>query len=469
MNIAIVHYHLKPGGVTNVIKHQIDALSDQCKILLITGELSDPPIHDNTIQIRGLGYDTASAKFLNPEKIANTLSQALSSAFGDKCDLLHIHNPMLAKNSNFLAILKSMQQKGYTLFLQVHDFAEDGRPLAYYFNEPYIANCHYGVINSRDYDLLLQSGLKAEGLHLLPNTVDPISTNSNIPIKKSRVLYPVRAIRRKNIGEAILLSLFFSGKTLSITLPPNSPADMKSYNGWKDFVLENNLDVEFESGLRANFQTLISSSDFLISTSITEGFGFSFLEPWTADKMLWGRSIPDVCRDFKKNGVDLDHLYQRLHIPASWIGKDALLHTFMSCISENSKKFNVEINKKQTQNFFLNKIESGGIDFGLLGENFQKKAISKILSSKKNKELIIDFNPYLTKPGFEFSNTKLISNNKKAVLQNYSKAIYKNNLIKIYKKVTSHSVTHCIDKNILASYFLKSDNFSLLKWGDYVE
>ncbi|MBW2364952.1 MAG: glycosyltransferase family 1 protein, partial [Deltaproteobacteria bacterium] len=408
-------------------------------------------------------------KFLNPEKIANTLSQALSSAFGDKCDLLHIHNPMLAKNSIFLAILKSMQQKGYTLFLQVHDFAEDGRPLAYYFNEPYIANCHYGVINSRDYDLLLQSGLKAEGLHLLPNTVDPISTNSNIPIKKSRVLYPVRAIRRKNIGEAILLSLFFSGKTLSITLPPNSPADMKSYNGWKDFVLENNLDVEFESGLRANFQTLISSSDFLISTSITEGFGFSFLEPWTADKMLWGRSIPDVCRDFKKNGVDLDHLYQRLHIPASWIGKDALLHTFMSCISENSKKFNVEINKKQTQNFFLNKIESGGIDFGLLGENFQKKAISKILSSKKNKELIIDFNPYLTKPGFEFSNTKLISNNKKAVLQNYSKAIYKNNLIKIYKKVTSHSVTHCINKNILASYFLKSDNFSLLKWGDYVE
>ncbi|MBW1642458.1 MAG: glycosyltransferase family 1 protein, partial [Deltaproteobacteria bacterium] len=62
MNIAIVHYHLKPGGVTNVIKHQIDALSDQCKILLFTGELSDPPIHDNTIQIPGLGYDAASAK-----------------------------------------------------------------------------------------------------------------------------------------------------------------------------------------------------------------------------------------------------------------------------------------------------------------------------------------------------------------------------------------------------------------------
>ena len=469
MNIAIVHYHLKPGGVTNVIKHQIEALSDQCEVLLITGELADPPIHGNTIQIPGLGYNAGSATFPHPEKTADTLSQKISSVFGDECDLLHIHNPTLAKNNHFLAILKSMQQKGYRLFLQVHDFAEDGRPLAYYSNEPYIANCHYGTINSRDYRLLLQSGLKTEGLHLLPNTVDPISKKSEKPINKSRILYPVRAIRRKNIGEAILLSFFFSGKTLSITLPPNSPADMKSYNGWKDFVLENNLDVEFESGLHTDFQTLISSSAFIISTSITEGFGFSFLEPWTAEKMLWGRSIPVICSDFQKNGVHLNHLYQRLHVPISWIGEDALISTFMSCFSVNSKKFNVEINEKQTQNFFLNKIESGAIDFGLLSEYFQKKVISKVLSNKRNKELIIRFNPYLTKPGFACNDTKLISNNKKAVLQNYSKTIYKNNLIKIYKKIINYSVTHCIDKNILASYFLKPDNFSLLKWDDYVE
>ncbi|MCJ7772099.1 MAG: hypothetical protein MUP22_03080, partial [Desulfobacterales bacterium] len=121
--------------MTNVIKHQLDILSDECEILLITGELIDPPIFKNTVHIPGLGYSEATGTLSHPEKIANALSQTISSAFGDKCDILHIHNPMLAKNSHFLAIVKSMQKKGYKLFLQVHDFAEDGRPLAYYYNE----------------------------------------------------------------------------------------------------------------------------------------------------------------------------------------------------------------------------------------------------------------------------------------------------------------------------------------------
>ena len=302
MKLAIIHYHLKPGGVTSVIRQQLKALSGECDVLLLTGELPDTPVYGNTKLIPGLGYTGGSPAAYNPEETADMVVKTIFETFNGKCDIIHVHNPLLAKNIHFLRMLKTLQKKGCRLFLQIHDFAEDGRPSAYYRDESYIANCHYGVINSRDYSVLNQSGLTPEGLHLLPNTVTPIHVSSAKRQQLNRILYPVRAIRRKNIGEAILLSLFFENHTLSITLPPNSPSDMIIYNGWKRFVSKNNLHVEFEAGLKNDFNVLVSSSDFFLTTSIMEGFGFSFLEPWTASKMLWGRAIPEICNDFINNG-----------------------------------------------------------------------------------------------------------------------------------------------------------------------
>lgn len=469
MKIAIVHYHLKPGGVTNVIKHQVDAISDDCDVLLLTGELPEKPIHENTRLISGLRYTTTSLNAPNPQKIAGDIFETIQSVFGGKADVLHVHNPTLAKNKYFLKILKAIQQKGCNLFLQIHDFAENGRPEAYYDVEPYTANCHYGVINSHDYKLLLQSGLKSEGLHFLPNAVVPIPLSSGMKLNKSRVLYPVRAIRRKNIGEAILISLYLDNKTLSITLPPNSDVDIKSYNNWKDFTKANNLSVEFEAGLHHDFETLIASSEFFISTSITEGFGFSFLEPWTVNKLFWGRKLKTVCSDFIQNGIYLDHLYKRLNVPVSWIGKLKLVNTYMTSIRKNSIRFNRPVNDNILKDFLLEKFNSPVIDFGLLNESFQKKVILKVLSGNKHKEVLQQINPYLSRPGKMSNEKDIVSSNRKAVLQKYNSTTYKTNLLNIYNKVINNPVIHCIDKEIITSHFLDPDNFSLLQWSDYVD
>jgi len=469
MNIALLHYHLKPGGVTNVLKHQIRALSDRCKTVLLTGDPPDTPIHDRTLHIPGLGYSGPSAHTVDPEKVAGTISEALLSHFRNGCDLIHVHNPLLAKNIYFMDILQRLQEKGYKLFLQIHDFAEDGRPSAF-FDEPYPANCHYGVINSRDYNILLESGLKPEGLHLLPNAVNPIRVPpSDVHAKnrhKKRLLYPVRAIRRKNIGEAILLSLFFNRKTLSITLPPNSPPDVKSYLGWKEFVKENGLPVEFDVGLKFDFHHLVASSDLFLTTSIMEGFGFSFLESWTGNKMLWGRILPEICSDFKNNGIRLEHLYQRLQVPVSWLESDALIETFVSRFTSHSDIFHLSVDQNKIRAYFIDTIRSGLIDMGLLNEYFQKKIISYVLSSKDNKRCLVDLNPYLTHPGRVDNESRLLSNNKSAVLKKYNIDVYQSTLINIYKKVIHNTVEHKIDKHILASRFLKPETFSLLKWGD---
>jgi hypothetical protein len=470
MKIAFIHYHLKTGGVTTVLKQQVEALGEECEVLVLSGELPDISFPADSVYIPGLGYDSQSQKIYQPEKVADDIIKAVFSKWKNGCDILHVHNPMLAKNINLLKILKALQKRGIKLFLQIHDFAEDGRPLSY-FSEEYVSDCHYGVINSRDYNILLKAGLKKQGLHKIFNTIKPINFDKKKFNSKNYVLYPIRAIRRKNIGEAILLSLFFqNNETLTITLPPNSISDIISYVGWKNFVKENNLNVEFEAGLKNDFSQLVLSAKFIITTSITEGFGFSFLEPWPAKKILWGRKLPDICHDFEKNGIALDHLYDRLPVPLEWIGKDKFYGVWKACVLKNCSLFNFKINEEEIQKSFTKITGNNNIDFGLLYEPFQKQIISHVLSSKNEAKKLIKLNPYLSSHANSLLNNKeLIQNNMNAVLNNYNRTTYKKNLLKIYSKIINNSVHQSLDKNILLSEFINLEQFSLLKWNDYVE
>ncbi len=470
MKVAFIHYHLKTGGVTTVLRQQVEALKGTCDVLVLTGDPVKTTLPVDTVHIEGLGYfDGSPQNATEPDAVATAVAKALNSKWQGGCDVLHVHNPTLAKNKNFLVILKMLQQRGIRLFLQIHDFAEDGRPLSY-FSEEYVADCHYGVINSRDYGILMKSGLKKEGLHKIFNTVKPLSSNNESIGADARILYPIRAIRRKNVGEAILLSLFFKNdETLCITLPPNSPVDIKSYNGWKRFVKEKKLNVMFDAGLHYDFKTLVQSARFLITTSITEGFGFSFLEPWTANKMLWGRKLPDICDDFEEKGIQLDHLYSRLYVPVEWIGKDRLFSKWRLCLLKNGALFNWTIDEKAISESFNGITQNGVIDVGLLDEAFQKVIISQVLSGPTSRDRLIRLNHFLLHPGEVANSTTLITNNRNKVLSNYTTARYRQNIMDIYGRIVQYDVRHRIDKHVLLSHFFNPNAFSLLKWGDYVE
>ena len=469
MKIAFIHYHLKPGGVTTVLRQQVEATLDECDSLVLASSTSESSFPCDIVNIPGLGYDRPKQNRISPEDVAASIIKAINKKWKTGCDVVHVHNPTLAKNRNFLKILKALQNRKIKLFLQIHDFAEDGRPLSYFSDDEYVADCHYGVINSRDYNILLKAGLKKEGLHKIFNTIKPLNLNSTGVTTKECVLYPIRAIRRKNVGEAILLSLFFkNNEALAITLPPNSPADIKSYAGWKVFAKEKNLNIVFEAGVTHEFSELLMSSKFIITTSITEGFGFSFLEPWAAQKILWGRKLPDICHDFEKNNIQLDHLYTKLNVPVEWIGRERLYEKWKSCILIKSGIFDLKLDEKTITTSFEKVTSDDLIDFGLLDEAFQKIIISRVLADRTDRDRLISLNPYLSDPGYVSNKEVLIQNNMKAVMLNYNKTIYKEKLIEIYSRVVNSSVRQSIDKEILISCFFKPETFSLLKWGDYV-
>jgi len=469
MKIAFLHYHLKTGGVTTVLKQQLDAIGKKRQPLVLTGLPPQSPFPADLVHIPELGYSSQYKKQIDPDDVAETIINAIRHQFNGPCDVLHVHNPTLAKNKRFLEILKSLQKKGVNLFLQIHDFAEDGRPFDYFADE-YPADCHYGVINQRDYEILLAAGLKEEGLHRLVNTVNPCPIKPQAELEKSLILYPIRAIRRKNIGEAILLSLFFRhGQTLAVTLPPNSPSDIMSYEGWKVFVRDQKLRLEFDMGLSHDFETLVRSAEFLITTSITEGFGFSFLEPWLFEKLIWGRNLPDICRDFTRNGIRLEHLYDGLRVPVDWIGLHRFNQKWTACVLDAFRLFNLPTNKALILKALDSITKDGVIDFGLLNEAAQKEVIIRLISSTKAAEKLLQINPFLSDPGMVSDKNERINTNKRLVQKCYSQAIYRQRMLDLYNKVVTNPVKQRINKTVLATAFLNLEEFSLLKWGAYVE
>ncbi len=465
MNIAYLHYHLKTGGVTTVMQHQIAAIRSRADVLVFTGEPSPVPFPADQQIIPALGYDRAGGSPKPSAQVADEIVAAIRSRWPDGATLLHVHNPTLVKNRHILDILKHLQQRKINLLLQIHDFAEDGRPAAF-SPQDYPANCHYAVINRRAYQVLLKSGLKPEGLHLLPNMIDPQLFDSPRPLAAQHVLYPVRAIRRKNIGEALLLSLFFSEPLpLVFTLPPNSPSDIARYEAWQLFVANTCLNVAFDAGRDRRFDELVGAAAFMLTTSVTEGFGFSFLEPWLADKLLWGRRLDGVCRDFKQNGLDLSHLYKRLMIPLDWIDRNRLFAKLSAAAEKSCRCFNFPL-KKQIIDRTINKTLNGdAVDFGRLDEPLQQAVIARLVDSEGDRRQLIRRNHFLRHPARVAEPNDLIRRNRQAVLDHYSPDRYGRRLFEIYRKAGSTPVTHAIDKKILFGEFFDLKSFSLLQWG----
>jgi len=466
MKIAFLHYHLKTGGVSTVLKQQISALKDRCEVLVLTGDRADTVLPCSVVEIPGLGYDHPDIPASAPKTTAERILKTLSDTWPGGCDVLHIHNPTLAKNQNLICCIKWLQTLGVTLFLQIHDFAEDGRPDAYSL-ESYPADCHYGVINTRDKQILVDAGLKPSGVHLIPNAIYPL------PLKTGRlpeglVLYPVRAIRRKNIGEAILLSLYLlPGQHLGITLPPNSQRDLASYQDWRVYAKTKHLNVHFEIGRRHDFAKLVGTASSMLTTSITEGFGFSFLEPWTAGKMLRGRRLMDICTDFEENGLCLDFLYDRLDTPLAWFNVEQFYKAWKRAVTYAADTYRHPVDPERIHQHPTHLARRGVIDFGLLNERYQRQVLSHVLSNPEAKRHLKSLNPRLSFSSVGDDVSEMLENNRRAVAAHYGAEKYRERLLSIYQRIVQHPVHQRVDKQALLGAFFDPDRFSLLKWGAY--
>ncbi len=345
MEIIILHYHLNPGGVTRIIESQIQALqieSKDTKITVICGNANGRKDIEgcSVLTFEILDYLEAGLTQTEVTNRVALITDYLTSVITDQT-IIHCHNLNLGKNPALLMSVFDLASKGVPIVSHCHDFAED-RPFnmdllqrlipkmtsisIHQILYPDFKKVQFAVLNSCDFNRLIAEGIDIGKISLLPNPVVNFNRHhknhvNNIKVSMERTpakklcVYPVRAITRKNIGEVVLLAILFNDSIqFAITQPPRNPIEVPQYRRWKDYCQNHKIDILFEVGEHTNYEDLINISDFCISTSIQEGFGMAFLEPWLAGKPVVGRELPCVVNDFKEQGLKFPALYERIKV-----------------------------------------------------------------------------------------------------------------------------------------------------------
>jgi glycosyltransferase involved in cell wall biosynthesis len=396
MRLAIVHYHLRRGGVTRVIANALEALGDTGReAVVLSSTESEEPLPCKVAVVPGLAYcDSASGNAV--DELHKGMLKAAEAALGGPPDLWHIHNHGLGKNVNFPPMLRRLLEEGHRALLQIHDFAEDGRPGNYarqlqpfrdgVFKDydrsvyPLAPQVAYAVLNGRDRAILERAGIPSSSIHWLPNAVTVPEREDKPRMKctdKPLILYPTRGIRRKNIGEVLLLAQLHPEVRFGTTLAPENPQWFKYYDGWTRLNEELQTGVEFGLGEGAdvNFGELVASASAMLTTSVGEGFGLAYLEPWLFGKGLCGRDLPGITADFKENGIQLPDLYAELPVPCSSFDSNAQRGRYAAALATTYAAYGQGLDGIRIDAAWEQITSGGTIDFGQLDELAQAEVI----------------------------------------------------------------------------------------------
>lgn len=367
VDIVILHCHFERGGVTQVVENHVRALSasdEFDRIILVSDERvgglsAETRRVTEQIRLPGFDYDPTDlprgSATSRGEDFAEQLSRQLTSAaVHPQASVLHWHNHSLGKNTAAPAVVRRMAGWGWRLLLQIHDFAEDNRPDNYCrlieasgaissrqiddYLYPVAPQIHYATLTGGDAGVLTALGIPADRTHCLPNSVvlpsdalasreqslDRVRHAMPLPVGARWCLYPVRGIRRKNVGEFVLLCRWLPDDCFGgLTLRPTTPLEARSYDRWQRIARETSPRVVFDAAHHAGvtFADNLAACDFVLSTSVAEGFGMAFLEPWLAERPVVARRLAGVTEDFESSGVQLPDMYSAIPIAgdASWL------------------------------------------------------------------------------------------------------------------------------------------------------
>ncbi len=336
-HILIIHYHFKKGGVTDVISEAIktfDAYNITAQITLACGDTSEQSneiitsigtlknISLKSKCLTALGYSESFTK-TDHDEVSYTHNYSVLEHFFTtytaRNTLWWVHNPHIGKNPFFTKVLmEHLERTEQPCILHMHDFPEQARfsnlealqkiiPLSSCYKA--VTSTQYVVINSVDAHILRNSGMcvyyipniviqntsehvhkKPCDAHVLLQSIDSQYAHTS----KNALLftYPVRCIRRKNVLEAALITKLYECYAripcnYNITLPGESKQEKHYSDMVQSLFQERTIHGFFASGKdprnTVSLAEMCSASNLILSSSIQEGFGFSYVK-----SALWG-------------------------------------------------------------------------------------------------------------------------------------------------------------------------------------
>ncbi len=514
MNLAIVHYHLNRGGVTRVIAAHLRSLSavvadapESIRVAILYGgrksgwpdDLTDalPGLNVQLCPVDGLDYDDDAEP--QSDRLARRLQRQLDTlGFTPAETVIHAHNHNLGKNISLPGALSQLARSGYPLLLQVHDFAEEFRPANYErlqhlarFNDqhgqasggtlyPQAPHIGYAVLNHRDYKVLHAAGVPQDRLDFLPNPVVPpgplpdreaarqeLERRFSIPRDALFLLYPVRGIRRKNLGEFLLWSILGQAH-VGITLAPLNPAELGFYERWREFARCHGLQAAFGTGEAGglSFPRNLAAADRILTTSLAEGFGMVFLESWLAGKMLIGRDLPAITADFLDTGMTLHSLQSTVQVPIDWVGRDRYQRELFAAANGLLTAYHrPPLGPGELSGILDEKIQGGMIDFGDLSEPLQREVIARVHCNAAAAEEMRCANSRLWPIGEV--KPEVIAKNRQIVEETYGVEPSGQRLLQIHTRLLNaagpHDVIGLSDPECILGAFLDLTRYRLIR------
>jgi hypothetical protein len=155
-----------------------------------------------------------------------------------------------------------------------------------------------------------------------------------------------------------------------------------NYEQWIALARELALPVSFAVGAGdVDFRSLIAASHALVTTSIAEGFGLAFLEPWLLDRPLVGRDLPEITADFRDAGVHLPDLYQRLEVPLTWLDARRLRAAFRAAAERRAVAY-AQPPADSAERAWESAVHDDSIDLAWLDEPAQEQVIRRLSADR---------------------------------------------------------------------------------------
>lgn len=392
--VAIVHYHLGPGGVSTVIAAASHGLTNAgIRHVILVDSPPEQIAGDLPVRIvSGLGY-RSSRQDPDADELLTRLRTSALEALGHPPDVWHFHNHSLGKNPLVPQLVARLTGENERIILQIHDLAEDGRPGNYQL----IADClklypvsprvHYAFLNARDLKVFTDAGLPENRASLL---ADPISCETRSRPEESCapiVFAPTRGIRRKNLGELVFLSaLAPAGTRFAVSRAPLNPEALPIHDTWRRFASRQRLPIAFDvvdrfapvAGAASDFESWLSHATHFITTSVSEGFGLTFLESIALGKPLLGRNLPHITAEHARHGIHAGDLYDRILIPADWIDLTILRDYLNTTLERNHRAYRRPVSAKTSATALTALSDGGWLDFGNLPEPLQQGVIERL-------------------------------------------------------------------------------------------
>ncbi len=485
--IVILHYHLRRGGVTRVIETACRELTERgAPVVVISGEAPETPFPEDAAPVRvvpTLGYNERTRHGPGTVRsLMRKITDEAVAALGGAPDVWHFHNAALGKNPAVTMLADTLARDGTAVLSQIHDFAEDQRPENWRLLVetlgngaadkldkhlyPAAAHARIAVLNERDRRILLNAGADPQTVALLPNPVTvPEGEESAAGFACTdfprRWVYPTRAIRRKNLGEFVLWAATGDkNDRFATTLAPTHPRDRKSYDRWKSTAASLRLPIRFDVGLAGEeaFRQVMHAATALATTSVAEGFGLAFLEPWLRNKAAVGRRLPEITADMEATGVDLSMLYDRFEVPLQWIGRDRLQARITAGLEQTYRSYSANPPRHATEKAMAAILRDDNVDFGGLDETLQREAVLRVANSRHDAAILQPSLP----TGRVAAET--IARNRCLIEENYAPAAYGKRLHELYAKLLrAREKTSHIPATKVLRQFLQPQRFRLLR------